>query len=67
MSAKTMYALQVGGILTGVLALAWIAAWQSGWLKAGHDLSQMEPALMGLGLALIVSLRGVAHVDRSLG
>jgi hypothetical protein len=60
------YGVQVGMVLATV-ASGLLASWHAsahGWSVDGP---QTEQALMALGVALIVGLRAMARVDRSLG
>jgi hypothetical protein len=60
------YSVQVGGVLTPVVMVllgSWYASAQ-GW---SLDTDQPEQALMAVGLALVVGLRAMTRVDRSLG
>ncbi len=60
------YGVQVGMVLATVVT-ALLASWHAsahGWALEGQH---TEQALMALGVALIVGLRAMARVDRSLG
>ncbi len=61
------YGVRVAGVLAAVvtgLFGSWYAG-AAGWPIDGS--AHNEPALMALGVALVVGLRAVARVDRSLG
>jgi uncharacterized membrane protein len=65
-SQGVRYGARVAAVLATVatgLLLGWYAAAQGWTLDGAHT----EPALMALGLALVVGLRGVVRLDRSLG
>jgi hypothetical protein len=66
MSQGLRYGVQVGGVLAAVVT-ALLVSWHAsahGWPVDGK---QTEQALMALGMALVVGLRGVLRLDRSLG
>jgi hypothetical protein len=61
------YGVRVAGVLAAVVSvlfLGWYAG-APGWPLDGNG--HNEQALMALGVALVVGLRAVARVDRSLG
>lgn len=65
MAMKQSYGMQVLGVLT-VVTLGLLAVWGVGHLSFAADLSQekhAEPALLALGLALVVGLRGVERLE----
>ncbi len=65
-SQGVRYGARVAGVLATVatgLLLGWYGTAQGWTLDGAHT----EAALTALGLALVVGLRGVVRLDRSLG
>lgn len=65
-SPRLSYGVQVAGVLATVVTALLLSGPASahGWPVDGK---QAEQALMALGIALVVGLRGVVRLDRSLG
>lgn len=59
------YGVQVGSVLSAVALL--LVAWHT-WASTGALVGkQTDPSLMALSLALVVGLRAMSRLDRSLG
>ncbi|MEY2842429.1 MAG: hypothetical protein RI920_466 [Pseudomonadota bacterium] len=60
------YGVQVGSVLSAV-ALLLLASWHTWVLNDAMGSIQSDTSLMALSLALVVGLRAMSRLDRSLG
>jgi hypothetical protein len=60
------YGMRVGGVL-GVVMVLLLSSWHAWAQDLNGTHLQTDSALMAVGLALVVGLRAMSRLDRSLG